>query len=208
MTGRAAARLTGLAAGLARLPGTAAALRAGQIDGPRAAVIADETSALDDAAALAVEERVLARAPGQTTGQVRAACRRAALAADPQTGIRRRQQAEKDARVDAWTETSGTGALAGRGLPPTEMIAADKRVDALARWLKAHGAPGTLDQLRAKVFTALLAGRPVTDLLPAPARPGPGADSDLPGTGVPAVLACPVLGCPVLACPSGQRWPV
>ena len=45
-----AARLTGLAAGLARLPGTAAALAAGRIDGPRAVVIADETSALDDAA--------------------------------------------------------------------------------------------------------------------------------------------------------------
>ena len=94
---------------------------------------------------------------------------------DRLAGIRRRQQAEKDARVDAWTETSGTGALAGRGLPPAEMIAADQRVDALARWLKAHRAPGTLDQLRAKVFTALLAGRPVADLLPAPARPSPGA---------------------------------
>ncbi len=107
-----------------------------------------------------------------------AAARRAVLAADPQAGIRRRQRAEKNARVDAWTETSGTGALAGRGLPPAEMIAADKRVDALARWLKAHGAPGTLDQLRAQVFTALLAGRPVADLLPAPAGGGlPGAES-------------------------------
>ncbi len=187
LTGRAATRLTGLAASLARLPGTAAALREGRIDGPRAAVIADETSALDDASALAVEERVLAKAPGQTTSQLRAACRRAVLAADPQAGIRRRQQAEKDARVDAWLETSGTGALAGRGLPPAEMIAADKRVDALARWLKAHGAPGTLDQLRAKVFTALLADRPVADLLPTPAAsapPSPNAGSGLPGAGL------------------------
>ena len=186
LTGRAATRLTGLAAGLARLPGTAAALREGQIDGPRAAVVADETSALDDAAALAVEERVLAKAPGQTTGQLRAACRRAVLAADPQAGIRRRQQAEKNARVDAWTETSGTGALAGRGLPPAEMIAADKRVDALARGLKAHGVPGTLDQLRAQVFTALLAGRPLADLLPDPASPSSSAGGDLPGTGLAA----------------------
>ena len=186
LTGRAASRLTGLAAGLARLPGTAAALREGWIDGPRAVVVADETAALDDAAALAVEERVLAKAPEQTTGQLRAACRRAVLAADPQAGIRRRQKAEKKARVDSWTETSGTGALAGRDLPPAEMIAADKRVDRLARSLKAHGVPGTLDNLRAKVFTALLAGRPLADLLPAPARPTPGAHSDLPGTGLPA----------------------
>jgi hypothetical protein len=215
LTGRAAARLTGLAAGLARLPGTAGALREGRIDGPRAAVIADETSALDDAAARAVEERVLPAAPGQTTGQLRAACRRAVLAADPQAGIRRRQQAEKNARVEAWTETSGTGAMAGRGLPPAEMIAADKRVDALARWLKAHGAPGTLDQLRAKVFTALLAGRPVADLLPAPARPSPGAGTGLPGAGLPAGSLAdsglPAGGLPAGGLPGGgpaeSGWP-
>jgi Domain of unknown function (DUF222) len=172
LTGRAAARLTGLAAGLARLPGTAAALEAGRIDGPRAVVIADETSALDDAAARAVEERVLAAAGGQTTGQLRVAGRRAVLAADPQAGIRRRQRAEQDARVQAWLETSGTGALAGLGLPPAEMIAADQNIDAGARWLKARGGPGTLEQLRAKVFTAKLSGRALESLLPAAAAPG------------------------------------
>jgi hypothetical protein len=113
LTGRAASRLTGLAAGLARLPGTAAALREGRIDGPRAAVIADETCALDDAAALAVEDRVPLKAPGQTTGQLRAACRRAVLAADPQAAIRRRRTAEKDARIQAWLGTAGTGRWPG-----------------------------------------------------------------------------------------------
>jgi len=185
LTGRAATRLTGLAAGLARLPGTAAALEEGRIDGPRAAVIADETSALDDAAAGAVEERVLAKAPGQTTGQLRAACRRAALAADPEAGIRRRRRAEKDARVQAWLETSGTGALAGLGLPPAEMIAADQNIDAGARWLKAQGAAGTLEQLRAKVFTAKLSGRALATLLPAPAADHPAADRPAPGAGYP-----------------------
>ncbi len=186
LTGRAAARLTGLAAGLARLPGTSAALAEGRIDGPRAAVIADETSALDAAAALAVEERVLPAAPGQTTGQLRAACRRAVLAADPQAGIRRRQRAEKNARVDAWTETSGTGALAGRDLPPAEMIAADQNVDADARWLQAQGAPGTLEQLRAKVFTARLSGRDLHTLLPVRAGSDrPAAAPDRPASAAP-----------------------
>ena len=184
LTGRAATRLTGLAAGLARLPGTAAALAEGRIDGPRAAVIADETSALDAAAALAVEERVLPAAPGRRPGSA-GGVPPGVLAADPQAGIRRRQRAEKNARVDAWTETSGTGALAGRDLPPAEMIAADQRVDAGARWLKAQGVSGTLDQLRAKVFTALLAGRAAggpccPPLVPdQPARPA--AASDPPG---------------------------
>ncbi len=52
-----------------------------------------------------------------------------------------------------------------------EVIAADQRVDALARWLKEHGASGTLEQLRARVFTALLAGRGPETLLPEPAAP-------------------------------------
>ena len=155
-------------------------------------MIADETSALDDAAALAVEERVLRAAPGQTTGQLRAACRRAVLAADPQAGIRRRQRAEKDARVQAWLETSGTGALAGLGLPPAEMIAADQAVDADARWLKAQGVPGTLEQLRAKVFTAKLSGRPLHTLLPAPDPAGPaGPDHPAPDPAGPAGPATP-----------------
>jgi hypothetical protein len=205
LTGRAATRLTGLAAGLARLPGTSAALEAGRIDGPRAAVIADETSALDDAAALAVEERVLAKAPGQTTGQLRAACRRATLAADPQAGIRRRQKAEKDARVQAWLETSGTGALAGLGLPPAEMIAADQNIDAGARWLKAQGAAGTLEQLRAKVFTAKLSGRALETLLPGPTNPDhphPGTSHPGPGTSHPGPgTSHPGPG------PAGSDWP-
>ena len=196
LTGRAATRLTGLAAGLARLPGTAAALEEGRIDGPRAAVIADETSALDDAAAVAVEERVLAKAPGQTTGQLRAACRRAALAADPEAGIRRRRRAEKDARVQAWLETSGTGALAGLGLPPAEMIAADQNIDAGARWLKAQGAAGTLEQLRAKVFTAKLSGRALATLLPAPTPDHPAADRPAPGAGYPGRHRPPRHGLP------------
>jgi hypothetical protein len=198
LTGRAASRLTGVAAGLARLPGTAAALEAGQVDGPRAAVIADETCALDDAAALAVEGRVLPKAPEQTTGQLRAACRRAALAADPQAAIRRRQKAEKDARVQAWLETAGTGALAGRDLPAAEMIAADQRIDADARWLKTQGLPGTLEQLRAKVFTARLAGRTLQTLLPAPAEPSPGLGH--PGLGAPGT---PAAGTPAAGVPGG-----
>ncbi|HEY7146100.1 MAG TPA: hypothetical protein VH637_17820 [Streptosporangiaceae bacterium] len=189
LTSRAAARLVDLAAGLTRLPGSAAALKAGQIDAARAAVICDETSVLDDAAAAAVEQRVLPEAPGQTTGQLRAACQRAALAADPQAAIKRRKRAEQDARVETWTETAGTGAIAGRDLPPAEAIAADRRIDTIARWLKRSGAEGTLAQLRARVFTALLSGRDPQELLPGAAGFGGGStgtDADIrtgPGGG-------------------------
>lgn len=95
LTGRSAARLTGTAASLARLPGTTAALRAGQLDWPRATVIADETCCLSDAGAAAVEDRVLPLAPGQTTGQLRAAVRRAMLAIDADAAIKRRKRPRK-----------------------------------------------------------------------------------------------------------------
>jgi hypothetical protein len=186
LTSRAAAKLTGVASGLARLPRTAAALRAGQIDWPKAVVIADETSCMTDSDAAAVEQRVVPAAPGLTTGQLRLAVRRAMLAVDAEAAIKRRKKAEKDARVEAWTESSGTGALAGRDLPPSQVIAADQRIDALARWLRDNGADGTLAQLRAKVFTALLTGQRPETLLPDPPATSAGPDSQGPATTGPA----------------------
>jgi hypothetical protein len=214
LTGRAGDRLLSVSAGLARLEATMAALAQGRIDWPRAIVFVDELAALDDAGALAAQARVLPGAAQLTTGQLRAALRRAVLMIDPAAAGRRRRAARKDARVEVWDEPSGNAALAGRELPPAEMIAADQRLTAHARWLQAHGAGGTIDQLRAAVFTALLAGRPVQSLLPAspqpagssqPAgspesaastgtRPGPGeqsraADLAMPGTTGPAGMA-------------------
>jgi hypothetical protein len=166
LTGRAADRLVEISAGLARLPGTLAALAAGSIDWPRAVVMADELSALSDEDALAVERQVLGRAGEWTTGQLRGALRRAALRVDPAAASRRRRAARKDTGVHAWSEPSGNSALAGRELPSAEVIAADQRITALALWLQKRGAEGTMDQLRAGVFTALLSGRPITSLLP------------------------------------------
>lgn len=93
-------------------------LEAGRIDWPRAVVIADETCGLADGDAAAVEDRVMLDAAGQTTGQLRAVVRTAMLAIDAAAAIRRRKKAEKQARVETWTETAGTTALAGPDLPP------------------------------------------------------------------------------------------
>src|SRR5262249_41931684 len=79
---------------------------------------------------------------------------------------RRREQARKEAEVQSWDEPSGNAALAGRELPPADVIAADSRLSALARWLQDRGAVGTLRQLRAAVYLAVLADRPVESLLP------------------------------------------
>jgi Domain of unknown function (DUF222) len=158
LTTRGADQLLDFAIRLDRLPCTRAALAAGEIDRAKAYVIADEVSCLDHAHAAAVEAAVIGRAPGQTTGQLRASARRAALAADPEAGRRHREKAEQEARVEVWSEPSGTAALAGRDLRPADVIAADKRIDSLARQLKAAGIEGGLDQLRARAFVALLLG--------------------------------------------------
>jgi hypothetical protein len=185
LTGRSASSLLELSRRLERLPQTTALLAAGVIDRSRAAVIADQLSLLDDADAAAVENAIAPRAGGLTTGQLRAACQRAALAHDPQAAARRKDRAEQDARVECWAEATGTGAIAGRDLNLAGVIAADKHLDAAARWLRQHGAPGTIDQLRAQAFLARLTGQPLDTLLPQPAA-GPvgrsGPDPAAPGS--------------------------
>ena len=186
LTGRGAGRVLDLAVALRRLPLTARALEAGVIDLPRVGVIAEETTGLDDDHAAAVEQHVLDRAPGQTTSQVRAAARRAVLAADPRAARKRQEQAQREARVERWDEHAGTAALAGRDLPPAAVIAADQHLSALARGLRAAGLAGTADQLRAQAFLALLSGTPAAALLPTgqqqsgSAASGSGTSADTP----------------------------
>jgi len=174
LTTRSADALLDFACGLARLPLTRAALAAGRIDRAKALVITDGVSGLADTHAAAVESAVIGRAPGQTTGQLRAATQRAVLAVDPAAAQRRLKEARKDARVEVWDERSGTAALAGRDLPPADVLVADKRIDALARHLKAAGREETLHELRAEVYLALLLGQPV-DGLASGRPPVPGA---------------------------------
>jgi hypothetical protein len=169
LTGRSADRLIEMACGFARLAEVHAALKAGEIDWAKACLFVNELAALaDEEVAREIASRLLGRAAagGWTTGQLRAALHRAVLAADPQAADRRREEARKDAEVRAWDEPSGNAALAGRELPPADVIAADSRISALARWLQDRGAVGTLGQLRAAVYLALLAERRVESLLP------------------------------------------
>src|SRR5215468_11632094 len=164
LTARAADVLLDLAIALRRLPATMTALAAGRIDRYRAAVIADEVTGLSDEHAGAVQRQVLDHAPGLTTRQLRAVSRRAALTADPAAARERKERAKRDARVERWVEHAGTAALAGRDLPPAEVLAADDNLSALAGSLRRAGVSGTMDQLRAQVYLALLTGLPISAL--------------------------------------------
>jgi len=172
ITSWAAGTLVDRAEGLARLPKTMAALAAGEIDVPKALVILGELSGLSDVHAARVEAVVIGRAAGWTTGELRRAARHQVFAADPAAARRRKDRAAKRARVERWAEDAGTAALAGRDLPPTEVLAADAHLTAWAKRLKAAGLGGSLDQLRAQVYLTLLNGQPPETLLPGPAAAG------------------------------------
>ncbi len=234
LTGRSAGRLLSLSRGLGRLPAVHAALERGEIDWAKACVFVDELGALDsDELAREIAGRLLGRAGagGWTTGQLRARLRQAVLAADPDAAVRRRREARADADVQCWDEASGNAAMAGRELPPAQVIAAMARLTALARWLHDRGAAGTMGQLRAAAFTALLAGRPVESLLPgltgrsasapagasAPAAGCASADATGPASSAAAAGASPLSAGPAdagrtdagpLLAGSGSGWPV
>ena len=60
-------------------------------------------------------------------------------------------------RVERWAEASGNAGLAGRELPPAQVLAADQRVTAWATELRKAGLDGGMDALRPRPVTP---GRP------------------------------------------------
>jgi Domain of unknown function (DUF222) len=185
-----------------RLVATGAALRAGSIDLARARAIAEATALLDDETARAVEALLLAGAGAKTLAGLRAALRRAVIAADPQGAERRREEAERRAKVVLYPDVEGTASLAGYNLPGVPAAAAMARISALARALKASGAGGGIDLLRAHVLLGLLLGtlphipppadgppdtEPPDDSLPdeEPLDDGSPSDGGLPEDGLP-----------------------
>jgi len=141
-----------------RLPATGAALAAGRIDLDRAEAIATATAVLSEDAARAVEAAVLPDASWETTTELRRQLRRAVIAADPDAAERRRENAERQARVCLYGDDDGTATLTGSGLPAVEAAAAMARVTAIARAMKAAGEAGGLDLHRARVMIGLLLG--------------------------------------------------
>ena len=172
-----AAAWAGLAVALGwRLARTGAALADGTIDLYRAKVIAEATAPLTDEAARKAEDMVLDRAGDLTYGQLHGAVRRAVIAADPEGAEQRRQAAERRARVTLYPDQDHTATLAGTTLPAVHAAAAMVRISAMARALKAAGAGGGLDYLRAHVFLGLLLG--TLPLIPPP--DGAPSDNDPP----------------------------
>ena len=141
-----------------KLPGTAAAFRAGILNQEKAEIIAAATHVLDPGEARAAEALVLGRAGSLTPAGLRSAVARAVMEVAPEKAKKRREEAARAARVERWAEDSGNAALAGRELPPAEVLAADQRVTAWAKELKRAGLDGDMDQLRARAYLDILLG--------------------------------------------------
>ncbi|WP_345613730.1 DUF222 domain-containing protein, partial [Pseudonocardia adelaidensis] len=93
------------------LPETLALWERGRLDERRVSAICDATHHLSAETARAVQQRVLDRAPEQTLGQLKAALKRAVIAADPEGAAERHQAARRDRRVSISEEQDGMASL-------------------------------------------------------------------------------------------------
>jgi Domain of unknown function (DUF222) len=160
------------------LPGTKEAFRSGALSQRKAAIIAWATDLLDPEEARKAEAMVLGRAGQLTPGGLRATIQRAVMEVAPDKARKRREHDAKRTRVERWAEPSGNYGLAGRELPPAEVLAADQRVTAWAEELRKAGFEGSTDQLRARAYLDILLG---TDSRPLGRSPD-GTDSQDTGT--------------------------
>ncbi|WP_345465914.1 HNH endonuclease signature motif containing protein [Actinoallomurus oryzae] len=178
---RFATELTG------QLPGTFAALAAGEIDYLKARTIWHAVDQVDEESMGIIEAKVLPKAPEQSTGQIRAKIRRLIKRLDPEMADRRRAEAEKRRGVELVESEDGTAHLTGVDLPADAASAAYGRVSAIATGLKRDGDGRGIDQLRADVFLGLLRGTFATSEPPADTteRPTPKP----PATGEPGWTA-------------------
>jgi hypothetical protein len=90
---------------------------------------------------------------------LRAAIARAVIEVAPEKARERRETLARFARVERWAEDTGNAALMGRELPPDEVLAADERITAWAKKLKAAGVDGGMDEIRARAYLDLLLGK-------------------------------------------------
>jgi hypothetical protein len=141
-----------------RLPGTFAALADGDLDYCKARTVWHGTAQVGDEVAAAIEARLLPRAPGQSTGEIRAKIRRLVRRLDPDALARRRERAMKQRDVQLVDTDDGTAHLSGVDLPAGAASAAFNRVNAIAAGLRSDGDRRGAGQLRADVFLALLSG--------------------------------------------------
>jgi len=107
----------------ARLPVTFAALRAGKIHPVHLRIAEDETAYLAEKFLAEADEKLAAAAQSKTFGEFRYYAHRVVLKLDPDSALRRKNEARKDAHVRPFREASGNAGMSARELPPDEVLA-------------------------------------------------------------------------------------
>jgi hypothetical protein len=161
----------------ARLPVTFAALRTGKIHPVHLRIAEDETAYLAEKFLAEADAKLAEAAQSKTFGELRYYAHRLVLKLDPESALRRKNEARKDAHVRPFREASGNAGMSARELPPDQVLASWQHVDQRARDLRAAGIPGTLKALRVIAYLDLLQER---DIRTAP--PSPGQDTHPGGT--------------------------
>jgi Domain of unknown function (DUF222) len=159
-----------LAVALARLPLAEQALRDGVLDYSRTRLIAGLTANLSDEHAGLAEQQLMAGGwlAGKTWSQILRRLSRIVINLDPDAARKRRETAERFARVVLGAEGDGTARLGGYNLPADQALQADALISARARAYRAAGLAGSLELLRAQAFLDILAGLDRRTSSPAP----------------------------------------
>ena len=182
----------GMAAGLihlardliVKLPLTRAALRDGIIDIDKARIIAMQCLLLTPEEARRAERILFGLGIEEMTrGMIRDRIGCVVIAVNPDAARKRREDAERNGRVEVFPELSGNTHISGRELPPALALLADQNIDARARQFKAAGVAGDMDRLRTLTFLEMLGcGTPYPASPPDPragmAAHHPGDDGD------------------------------
>lgn len=142
-----------------RSPRIGAALAAGDIDLPKAQVMAYGTSHLPETQARKVVDQVIDDATNMTTGQLAAKLRKLCMAVDPDDAEKRYASAVEQRRLVRESTPDGSANLMIFHTAPNRAGEAFNRVDHIAQSLRSPGENRTLDQLRADVAIDLLTGR-------------------------------------------------
>ncbi len=141
-----------------RLPVLGEAMLAGGLDESRARVFTNWMPGVPDVLASRVCEKLVAKASGWTTSQLRERIKRMLTNLDPEWARKRYEAALEERDVLGYRDPEGTATLTGRHLPVNRAIVSSDRIDRLAKSAKCAGDPRRMGHLRAEVYLGLLDG--------------------------------------------------